>query len=700
MVSSSRVGKCLQALLLALVAAGAGPAEAIDFNAFWLYRASGGEGVESRRTLEQRYTLGAGPGVTYSPTHAISLGGNLSYQRTERVLDDGRTVTTEDITPSAAVGVANDIFRAGLFGTATQRRVANGPDLDSRAWQATLASGWDRRFWPSLQLHYSERYEESDDGATDIEDKGYGLSADWDAEVAQLFYRYNNRRLEDLARGSRSDEESHFVRVETGGRFWGDRVNVTLSQQFDRTFLDFSADIPEEGAFERVFEGAVTLFAKLGPADAPREDPESVVPAALGGLGDGDRSVVPEAAFLDLDWRGHLGVRFSALEQVDRLYVYLSESQVAPEDAATLQWDLYVPDAGPDPWVRVSENIPAVYNGAQNRIELQISRREREVMVVVTNATGEVLRFTELEAVQLLTEDQSEVRTTHLTNATMRVRLTDTVSASSSVALERSDSDLVGDSYRRSLSGNLRWVPIPAVAPSVGFSETREGRSGEPEAINRSYSLIVATFPLPTLQVTLGATRTDRFTGSRREATTDRYSVTSTARLYPDLTAGLDLAYATTDRAATEASEASATGTYSSRFTLNARIRPTLTADLTANYRRSESDAAGSSNLDSTLSLAYRPSDLLSIRATGTRNWTNEDIPDTLTVTTNLALLRAEKTRVNFRHSFSRSQETRNRYGMDASWDISRNLTLETRGDYTAADADRWNAQASLSLRL
>lgn len=696
-----RVGKGLLALLLVFVAGGAAPAGAIDFNAYWLYRASGGEDLDTQRTLEQRYSLGAGPGVMLQPTHAISASGDVSYRRTERRMSDGDSATVEDITPSGSIGVNNDIFRAGLFGTALQRRVSGGADQDSRSWEATLGTGWDRRLWPNLRLYYGEGATSSEDGALDTEDSRYGLDTDWDLLAGKLFYSYGHSRFDDLAGGSRSEQDSHLGRLETGGTFWQNRLNVQFSQQLQHTTSEFSIDVAEGEAFERRLGGGVTLFENFSPQDPLRPDPEFADPPPNSALGDGDREEAV-AASLDLDERGHFGIRFSALEQVDRLHLYVPlDSPLTPAQAGALQWDLYTRILGEGEWTLEAQGIPVVFNSEENRIELEIGLPARELQVVVTNTTGGSLDFTELEAIELLTESQEITRISHLTNATMRVRLTETLTASSSVALERSGEDWAGsDSSRRALSANLRWTPVPVVSPSVGFSETREDSSGAPEAINRAYSLIVATFPLPTLNVTLGATRTDRYTGSRKDSTTDRYSLSSTARLYPDLTAGFDASYAIADRAESESAAASTTETLSNRLTLNARLHPKLTGDLTVNYTNRETGTDSFSSLDSTVSLGYRPSDLLSVRATHTRNWTNERVPDTLAVNTNLALLRTEKTRVNFRHLHSQGEQTRNRFGLDGSWDMSRNLTLQGRGDYTVADADRWNVEASLSLRI
>jgi hypothetical protein len=701
------VGRVLLLLLPALLACGAPPALAVTFNGFWQHRATGGDDIDTRHFFQQRYGLGAGTGLSFQPTHAISAGANLSYTRTERDLGQGRA-TSEEITPSAHLGIANDIFQTRLFATVTESRRAPGTDQTQQSWDASLASNWTWFLWPSLRLNYGEGATTAKAGRAesgiDTRNSNYGFGLDWDLLLAKAFYAFSHTRGEDRLSEAISETESHFGRLETGGNLWQNRINVRLSQQFQQATSEFSVSV-EEGEVFDLRLGGEPRAAVLAVDQVPLVAPEDVEPVSNPELGDTFLDVT--ALTIGFNERAHLGISFDFTQGVDVLHVYLhpfdTNHQLINSQADLLQWDLYVrPPAGVDEWVQAAEEIPATYNITESRFELNIGRQVREFKVVVTNLTGVTLSLTELEAISFLTESAASRQTSHLSNAGLRIRLTSTLTAASNLTFEKSDTE-VGEtereSTRRSLSSSLRWTPSPFVTPSLGFSETRQEQTGAAEAVSRSYSLIVATFPLPTLNVTVGANRSDRFSNGRRTSTSDNFSLTSTAMLYPDLTAGLSANYSMSSR---ERADGTITDTdsFSSRLTFNARLNRALTADLTGSYQQSETAASTTSSSDSILSLAYRPSDLLSMRLSGSRRWSGPDIPDTLAYTMNMALLRTHKTRVTFRYNHTRAVQTLNSFGLDGSWDISRSLALQSRFNYASATTDTWSILTSLALRL
>ncbi|MBE0598469.1 MAG: hypothetical protein IH614_14475, partial [Desulfuromonadales bacterium] len=639
------------------------------------------------------------------PTHAITGGFNLGYTRNQQDTGNGMS-TVEEIVPSANLNLVNDIFRAGLSGTFSESRRSRGEDQNAYSWQATLGNSWQRAFWPNLSLNYGESADKTKnqdaEGAIDNHSSQYGLGFDWDLLLARFFYAFSHYESEEMSLDSRSAQDSHLVRVESGGSFWQNRINVQVSHQSQFSDSEFSALIPEGETFARELEDGVILSRVVDPVVSP--DLELVELAPTPFLQDDDREGAAGAvlSLLPLE-RGHFGVRFDSRQQVDLLYIYLDPfSPLTPGQIDVLRWDIYTRDPLNDLWELRAENIPVVFNRARNRLELAIARQEREFQVVVTNLAGVTVAVTEIEAISLLTEGVGSRQTSHLSTASLRVRLTETVTAASNLTLEKTEAEAgesESDTTRQTVTGTLRWAPSPYVAPSIGYSESRQETTGELDALLRSYSLIVATFPLPTLNVTLGATRSDRYAGSQKTTTTDSYSLNSTALIYPDLSAAFNATYTTNTREQDEAAPL-VVDTFSSRLNLNARINPKLTADLTTNYFQSESSTNTSSSADSVLSLAYRPSDLLSMRLTGSRRWSGTDIPDTLAFNLNLALLRTYKTRATFRYSHARGDGTSNNFGLDGSWDISRSLALQARGNYSLAETDTWNVQASLAFRL
>jgi hypothetical protein len=702
-------GKGLSVLLVFFLVGSAAPAFSIGFNAFWQYRESGGDGIDTRRDFQQRYSLGVGQGLTFQPTRTISLGGNFGYARTDQDLGQGMT-TVETYTPSAFLSLTNDIFFAGLSGLVNERRSDAG-SFTNRAWNAALSSAWRHELWPNLRLNYSEGTDTGDArGVTlfDTENKQYSFGFDWDLYLAKLFYDYSNSRSEDLISGSGTDGESHFARVETRRSIWRNRIVFNLAQQYQQSSQDVSVLIPEDDTFLARLQGGQTLSAVVDPLAV--SDPEEVLlnpnPQLQNRILFDDPAVNVNTD--QPERRVHLGISFPLDQQIDELHLYIDQLEsLGGDQLAALRWDLYTRDLLDSTWELNTPDIPVTFDDDAGRIALGIGLLDRQVKVVATVPIGLRLVVTELEAMTSFTGDSTSRQKSYLTNAGLRVQLTRTLAASSTLVLERTESEFEtvlgvseGESKRRTVSGGLSWTPAPYIRPSLGISETRLSQTGNPEEMNRSYSLLVATYPIPTLNVSFGATRADRFSDAQKIGTTDTFSLISTARIYPDLTASLNNSYALSDRLAPDDTIIS-TNIFNSRLTLNARINPALTADLTTNYRHAETEgAASTSSLDSRFSLLYRPSDLLAMRLTGSTVWSGPDAPDTLIYNLTMALLRTANTRVNFRYSHNRGMQTSNTYGLSGSWDINRALTLQNRIDYRSAERDSWSFLVSLALRL
>ena len=711
------------ALLLLLVPGAAAPALAVDLSAYWEYREVGGDNIDTRSDFQQRYSLGLGPGATYQLTPAISLGAGFGYNRTERDAgDDEGMQTVEEFTPSAQLTLTNDLFTAALAGTITEFRPEDGEDYSTESWDATLNSNWQRYLWPSLRFNYGETTERSSGGDLESEDRRYSAGLDWEVDQYKLFYDYSHSEVDVTSTGSQrggdssSESDTHLVRFETIQSFWQKRINLNFSQQYQHTQSDGISQ-----SRMNVSSDVVTNPAAV--------DPETVSLRLNDALT--NNNLNDQAVPVGAGERVHLGVEFGFSQQPTSFTIFLNPlAALTPADAALLVWRLYrrLPveeEPGAELWELVGV-ISSTYASQQFVLDIPtLAPNDTGLMVVATNDSAADFVISEVEAFGMPIQNGQNQQL--LTNANLRIQLTPTLSASGNLVLEKNEFESETDAgkseseaTRRSLSGSLRWTPSPYVSPSINYSETRDEFSGatDSEQVNRAYSLIVATYPLPTLNVTFGATRTDRFSDGFKTSTSDNFSITTTARIYPDLTANLNLNYILRDRMQEDAPTASGE-TFTSRFTLNARLSPKLTADLTVNYRDTESESfrevidpdtdlpqwvkttTSTTGTDSILSLLYRPSDLLSVRATSTNYWSGTDREDILAFNVNLALLRTRNTRLTFIYTRSQAEVTSNNYRLDGSWDISQYLALQAQFNYRSTDGvDTWGTQAQLSLRL
>lgn len=684
----ARSGVTLLLLLLCLSTAAEAPAgDLMDFTGVWQYSKSGGDEIDSLQIFTQRYSLA----LDRRLTHALSFDAAASYNRNQ----GDNFATTESLVPTLSVGVSNDLFRAMVSGAATERWNTAGPDQSTRSWEATLGSAWQRRLWPSVRLSYGQT--STTDSETpplnDISEMRQGFDLDWDLLLGRLFYRYSQRQSENRVLLSDSDSATHFARFETGRTFLQNRLDINLSQQVTQTTREFSAVTPQSGVFELPLEGARVLAAI---DDSPETGPLTDQP----GLANGDRDTV--ALIIQPNDRMNIGVALDN-RRMDRLHLYVDPdplNPLNPADAAALRWDLYT-SIDNENWTRAAIDINAVYDGTRKRFELNTGSRQAFFLKVVVTSWPVLasVRVTEVEAIRLLAADglvsQTDRYTNYLTAVNMGVRFTPSLSASSSLAVESGDYSEGNDFSRWSASGNLRWIPNPFVQPTLGISQTTQETDGGQETINRSFSLFVATFPLPTLDVSLGATRSESYTDSSKTITSDRFSLLSRARLYPDLTAGLDLSISTTDNV----QQNTTSDSLDTRLTLTSRLTPRLTADLQNNYQKTGGGSSGQ-DYNTTLSLNYRPSDLLSMRLTTTRYWGDSAAPDSLGFNLNLGLLSTPKTRMTFVYTFTDSESTASAYSLLWDWDISQVLALRNSANYNSATTDQWIVTSQLWLKF
>jgi hypothetical protein len=252
------------------------------------------------------------------------------------------------------------------------------------------------------------------------------------------------------------------------------------------------------------------------------------------------------------------------------------------------------------------------------------------------------------------------------------------------------------------VNGYLSWRPSPYVSPSLGYSESKQEVTGQLDRLGRSYSLTVATAPLKTLRVSLGATRTETYIGDEKTATSDTYTVTTSATIYPDLQASWNLSQFDTQSFDSEGQTTNTT-TNTSRFQLNARLTKKLIADLTLNYtdRKAESDdfSENTESSSARVNLQYRPSDLLALRGNYVTNFTGDKV-DSWNVNVDLGLLRTDKARLTMNLNHRQAEQTSDRIYLNGSWDISKNLSLITKANYTITDVSFYAFEFQMNLRL
>lgn len=678
--------------LLLLVAGFGSPVFALNLSANWDYRQSGGEGMETQDQFQQSYRLGAGSTLSARPTHALTVFGALSYTRSQGG-DERRTSGTDRLTPSGGLSLLNDIFMAQLSGNTDINSPDNGSDSSNTSWDASLASTWDIPLWPRLRFNYSEQSQaQSASFFSDADQKMEyaSMAVDWDLLLGELAYRYSTSESEDTSSGSVVETDAHFVRFETRGNALNNRLGFNLAQQFQASTTEIKAGSFEDGGFPEPLPGEARVKVELGPdpTDPFYSDPEGLLPQSV-----------------DINERVHIRFDKSLPERIAILRFTLDDFLDVPQ-ALGLQWSLYS-RSGFEDWQPVSAPVSFEQSDFEdNAIDVRIGTPldAEEVLLVATNSSGVPLTFTGLEAFFLITEetDTSRDSTSYLTNLSLRYRISRSLSASGNLILDQFHGEGDADDIKRTLSGNLRWAPIPTVTPSLGFSEQRREQNGEPDLVNRTYSLTVATLPLPALNVVFGATLGERYIDEEKIDTSRRYSLVFRAPIYPDLTANWTLSYV--EREGMEAGSVGDATSYSSRLDLVARLRRSLVADLITNYYDSESSTATGTQStqggDAKVGLRYRPSQYLSLRTSFTKYFGDTDRTDTFDAGVSLMLVSTQKTRLTLNATHIQADESSQNLSLFGNWNISRHLSLWARANYDIAERNAYRFQVNLAMNL
>ena len=324
-----------------------------------------------------------------------------------------------------------------------------------------------------------------------------------------------------------------------------------------------------------------------------------------------------------------------------------------------------------------------------------------EVLVVATNNSGQTVTFAGLEAFRLLTQNSSSSTTSYLTNAGISTRLTRTVNTSANLTQEHfgnESGDINSSSDRRTVSANLRWTPFSFVSESASVSENRQMQSGEEDLISRSYSFSVSTIPLKTMRVSLGATHRENYIGDQITQFGNSYSLTTRARLYPDLNGVLSFFYGKSQQLDNNSGFFVGRKSFSSRLDLVAQLTHSLTSELVTRYNRTDNERAINEAGDAELSMTYRPSDLLALNGRYSRDLLGEELKDSLNLGVNLAVLRTQKVRQDLVASYSQAETSGESFNLQGSWLISPNLTFKDDAILTVGTTTIYSFHVSLAL--
>ncbi len=631
------------------------------------------EDGEDITSIDQNTTLN----LDQQLTTVMQLTENIRYNSSW----EGST-NTESIAPTLSLLINNDIFDFDLTGTATNRRTTDGPNRNNHSWESRINSTWDKILWPELQFIYGQSYAEDDQKpqVIDFESSHTGFDVDWNILVADIFYSYDDQTSENLVTQSEGSNTSQVARFDTQKSFLDRAIDTTFSYQFSTTTRDFSAKVNTSGF---VLE-PIVINESRGANDY--DDPPQDV--------DWNADLVSPLPEVLRDEIYHLAIETLA-DAPNVLYLYTDEDLT--DEAHLFQWQVYTSADGIS-WTRVTPDATHTYETLRQRFEVTLPTVTQRYTMLVEQLVPTTVDFSiiNIEGYKKVVGNIGDTITnstktdTHQTNASVSWQLNPDLTFSSIFSFEEGKGDDF-DYDEINTNSSLAWTPTEFISTSANIGETRDDRSDEAESIKRSYGLSLSTQILPTLDINSAVTRSDDYEDGNKISTRYNYSILTSAILFPDLNATLDLGYLTNK----DEESGDTNKDFNSNLILTARLFPDLTATLEEKYTESRSTDV-SRTTGSRIILSWRPSDILSVNTNWSKEWENgEGQPDRYNITIGMAP--TSKVQLNMAYSHS---ETNDSYSLSTNWHINDIFTVFAGANYKdPSTGDAFIYQTMLTVR-
>jgi hypothetical protein len=694
-------------------------AKSVNLTGNWRTYFSGSDAEEADSGLsqfQQRYDADWSPLIT----NKIKMSANMGY--TNSWFED--LGTRETVNPSLRLDVFNDIFSFDLAGYATKSNQSYSVSSETYAWDSTISSAWDHALWPTFALRFGQNWEETSRDSfsgfnthsfLEGNDSRYnygGGSVKWEGYKFNLFYDYFRSDTEEMGGLLLQEEEDHLGQLRYADTYLNNRVNFSFSQTVGQNNSDVSGE--GENATIRVLLSSAYAGDDYTPSTGRLAQNQLLI----------DGNLDARAYTVQLQQPANLAVR-TDFRTVDQIYVYTTkDSNLLVANTSAVTWDLYTSTDGFS-WQRVAERVSSVYNRDEFRFEVTTGTIRAAYMKLV--ATGWLptvnIEVTELEARSFLTggEEGKYTSTSNQYKTEAFLGIVPLETTHFTYSFSRDENETTGtrdesETEQLAHSARFSWDYSQYFSPSVGFTTVTNNYTQAVDTESRAYDLMINSIPLPTLDSSITFSRSEYYEERELDLTSDSISLTTVATLYPDLTTELTVGWSLTEQALTEEQDDSSY----IRWALRSRLRKSLTATFTTEYRTSEADTeiltddhlgnglsvvqtSGESG-SSTLTVSWRVSELLSLSATGVDTWGYEGDADVqmLTLTADYLLLRTAKTNVTLNYGFNTTDDdTYNNFGLVWGWNFSQFFTLQTNGHYVLSNIENaWNLTTQLTARF
>ncbi len=495
-----------------------------------------------------------------------------------------------------------------------------------------------------------------------MESSHTGVTVDWNILILDAFYSYDDLVSEDFVAQSERCSTSQLARLDTEKSFLDNTIDTTFSYQFRTTSSDFTATV-DDGGFVLI---PIVINQSKGSNDYD-DHPQDV---------DWNADLVSPLPIVISEESYYLAIE-TLTDDPDVLYLYTDEDLT--DKAHLFQWQVYASDDGTT-WTRVTPDATHIYETLRQRFEvtLPVVTQRYTMLVEQLVPTLDDFSIINLEGFKKVmgnvgsTIKESSTSDTHQANASLAWRLSPDLTLSSNFSLEDGSGNDI-DHQQTNSNSSLRWTLTEFTSSTLNIGETREQRTDEPEFIKRSYGIVLSSLILPTLDINSALTLSNDYEDKDKTKTRYDYSFLTSAILYPDLNASLNLNYLTTK----DETNGDTKKDFSSTFTVTARLFPDLTATFDESYNESRSIDV-SRSIESKILLTWRPSDILSANANFIK--TREDgqwQPEKYNIIIGIAPTSKVQLTMGYDHS-----ETENTYNITTNWHINDIFTVYAAARY------------------
>lgn len=673
----------LLAWLLA-VPAPCGAGDPFSLSANGNYRKNGGDNVETSDRFNHSYNL------TFDKQLSSMMDVSTAARYNETFASEGND--SSSLNPSAALDLRNDLFFLNLSASDSWIDTENSALFYNKTWGANLYSQLEK--WPHLRLSYNQSSSEDDEDVheQDSTSSNWGASVDYAVAGLNLLYDFRYGTSDDYVTDTTTDTLNHYAQVKYSESFFRNRLSIAASQQYSSNSTELDGPVGADGVFTLRVPATAGLSKTAG---FPRVGALTNNPALI----DGDRTAPANVQVVGAGDIQHVGVEVD-LQEVDQVRIYFDRIITS----TGLQWELYRSNNNSD-WTAVSlSSLPGISTLSGNTVVTfdfsPINARYLKVVIDPDNwPSGSSVEVTEIEA-YLRTDESTNDFVSHQTQVGISYRPTANWVAGYSFrrVLNLPDSGL--DNIQMTHSANASYTPSVYFGLALGASVNSDDIDESEDSLSRSYSVAITSAPLPTLDTSLGYTRTYDYEDDEETSRNDIINGTLAAEIFPDLTASFSPFWSRNQ----ELDSAAKTTTHG--FTLNSNARLTPRLDLTGYWNYARSDAETEEEKEEAFAtmtrqygatLSYRPSDVLLVSG-GLQRDQEEDATSLLGTMTWLV---TRNIQANGGVAVGLGEDDPNQYNASVHWMLSRNLSLQGGGNYQDAEdeeEDTWGMSTSLNI--